>query len=446
MAKLITFDEFDGVFGAVDSIDKYPSEKELKEKGIPFSEQLSDLAHSKQYEGHNTHVKEVVVTANRMLSEKPSVLVKGLDAEDTLGERIDTLFLQLPVWANHFKLDSPHIIRAAAVYHDIGKWIVKQRHPTEGYYLLKYLFPPEEKKFQHMVGSDAFQLLVSVIRDHDKFGIVSTGEASLNVMVDFLNPAKTEVEFYEMAIVALMLTNFCDIAVSVKGGISRLQAEWIVSDVDRILHAIREGAGKRLDISRILLKMDSEASNVTHRIARLVDASCKNARQEQQRLSKDENADEDYKEDQWAAVPFDRIASIVSDKLQVHFLGSAYQQFCTDFAHYCKFDYALYFFGEVARQLNLKRIDDDDAGDYPIEDFVGVVVDVIKSVVATYRELVKEPDTFPRRIGIQMQSLLRPGVKETITQFLAGTKGPGSRDNANVVSWITNEVSAWLFI
>jgi len=446
MAKQISFEEFNNIFSSVDSIENYPSADQIKNNNIPFSEQLTDLAFNQdKYKEHNVHVKDVVVKANSMLSIKPSILIKNLDPREKLSENIDKLFFQLPVWSNHFRLNSPHIIRAAAVYHDIGKWIVKERHPTEGYYLLKYLFPEEEKKFQHMAGSDAAQLLISVIRDHDKFGIISTGEASLNVMVDLLNPAKTEIEFYNMAIVTLMLTNFSDIAVSAPGGISKLQAEWIVNDVNNILLAIGAGNGKRLEISKKLLEMDSDPSNVTNRIARLVDVSCKNAKLQQKRFSSNDGSIP-YVEEEWEEIPFDRIIDIVNNKLQVHFLGSAYQKFCIDFAHYCKFDYALYFFGEVARQLNIKRIRDGKTDEYPIDDLVGIIVQVLKSIVETYRELINASEASPRRIGIQMQSLLRPGVKETITGFLAGTKGPASRDVANVVSWITNEVSAWLFI
>jgi hypothetical protein len=72
----------------------------------------------------------------------------------------------------------------------------------------------------------------------------------------------------------------------------------------------------------------------------------------------------------------------------------------------------------------------------------------LKSIVETYVELVKiEQDaTAPRRICIQMQGLLRPEVKETVAGLLAHNIGPPNQDPANVVAWITNEVSASLFI
>jgi hypothetical protein len=75
-----------------------------------------------------------------------------------------------------------------------------------------------------------------------------------------------------------------------------------------------------------------------------------------------------------------------------------------------------------------------------------MVIHVLKSIVETYSELVEEDGAAPRRIGIQMQALLRPGIKDTIAGFLAGRIGPPTRDVSNVVSWITNEVSVWLFI
>jgi predicted transcriptional regulator len=445
--KQVSFEEFNDLFSRVDSVDDYPTEQELKEKKIPFSDQLSDLAYNEKYKDHNEHVKDVVVKANCMLKKQPSILLQGVKEDDQVREDIDKLFFQLPVWSTHYRLNRDYLIRAAAVYHDIGKWIVRERHPTEGYYLCKYLFPDEEKSFQRMVGSDAAQLLLSVIRDHDKFGIISTGEASLNVIIDLFNPAKTEVEFYNMSVVTLMLTNFSDIAVSAPDGFSKLQAEWIAGDVKKIITAISEGRANRLEIGKNLLEMDSDAKNVTTRIARLVDASYKNAKFVQKKLAEhpEKEGSIRFDEKDWEVIPFTKITDIVNSKLQVHFLGTAYQKFCSDFAHYCKLDYALYFFGEVARQLNVKRVNEEQS-EYPIEDLVGLVVHILKSIVETYRELISESEATYRRIGIQMQSLLRSGVKETVTGFLAGTKGPQSRDVANVVSWVTNEVSAWLFI
>jgi len=439
----VSFFDFDALFSNIKSIEDFPSADALIGKNIPFATQLAELAHNEKYKDHNNHIKDVVVKANFMINNNPSALIPDLDEKNSIKEQIDKLFFELQVWANHYQLDSKRLIRTAAVYHDIGKWIVKERHPTEGYYLLQYLFPEEEKKFQLMVGSEAFQLLLSVIRDHDKFGIISTGEASLNVMVDLLNPAKSEIQFYNMALVTLMLTNFADIAVSAPNGFSGLQAKWIIEDVNNILYAIEQGEGNRLEVSYNLLKMDSNASRVTCRIARLVDACYKNAKRVQKML--ENKGKEKYNESDWENISIDRITDVVDRKLQVHFLGSSYQRFCVEFAHYSKFDYALYFFGEVARQLNLKRIG-EKKDQFPLEDLVGLVVQVIKSIVETYRELIHESEASPRRIGVQMQSLLREGIKETVTGFLAGTKGPASRDVANVVSWITNEVSAWLFI
>jgi hypothetical protein len=441
---MLAIQQFDDLFSPVTIAAKYPTPTELEAQEVPFSQQLGELAFDdKKYKEHNDHIKDVVVKANRMLAARPSSLVGDISTDPLLREMLDNLFLQLQVWANHYQLESQSIIRAAAVYHDIGKWIVKERHPTEGYYLLQYLFPDQGTRLRYMVGPEAFQLLMAVIRDHDKFGITSTGEASSLVLIDLLNPAKSEVQFYKMAVIILMLTNFADIAVSAPTGLLALQARWIVEDAQRMLAALEEGSGDRLKVSWHLLQSDSSAAQVTTRVARLVDAAYKNAQLAQRRA--DQKCGVVFNPQNWQEVSFDIIANACDRKLQVHFLGSAYQRFCTEFAHYCKFDYALYFFGEVARQLNLKRLN-EGKDEFPIDDLVGVIVHVLKSIVETYRELVEKDGAAPRRIGIQMQGLLRPGVKDTVAGFLAGTKGPATRDVANVVSWITNEVSAWLFI
>jgi hypothetical protein len=347
-------DQFNELFSAVRAVEQYPSNEQLIAADVPFSEQLADLAFGAKYSKENTHVRDVVVKANEMLQFRPSRLVADLAEDDQLREDLDALFLELPVWANHYHLDRDSIIRTAAVYHDIGKWIIKERHPTEGYYLLQYLFPRESKKLRSVVGPDAFELLLSVIRDHDKFGITSTGEASLLVIVDLLNPAKSEEQFYNMAVVTLMLTNLADIAVSAPGAFRSLQARWVVDDVTRILTAIRDGGGDRLKVSWRLLESDSNAIQVTARIARLIDASYKNAEKVQRELDAKEGRE--FKPEDWEPIDVRLIKDAVSRKLHVHFLGSAYQRFCSEFAHYCKLDYCPYFFGEVARQLNEKRL------------------------------------------------------------------------------------------
>lgn len=448
--------EFNDIFSEVSTIDNYPSKECLEERGIPFAKYLSDLAHdSKNYGAHNHHVREVVVKANRLLERSPSSLVADISGNDSLQQGLDELMHELRKWSVRYRIHSDWLIRAAAVYHDIGKWIVKERHPTEGYYLLRYLFPCEGEKLQGMVGQQAFELLLSVIRDHDKFGIVSMGEASLLVLVDLLNPAMNDVQFYKMATASLMFTNFADIAVTAPNSFQSLQAQWILDDAKEMLRILEEHEGDRLKVSRSLLEMEGSAARITRRIARLVDSCYKNARMVQKRRVMDiargaaepaGNIIEDgFNEDDWQPIPYDIVLDAVNTKLQTIFLGQAYHHFCREFAHFCKLDYSLYFFGEVARQFNIRRLFNKETR-FPLTDLVAAVILVLKSIVETYRELVHEEEVVPRRIGIQMQSLLRPRVKETVAGFLAGTQGPPSRDMSNVVSWITNEVTAWLFI
>jgi hypothetical protein len=257
-----------------------------------------------------------------------------------------------------------------------------------------------------------------------------------------------------------MLLNLADIADNAPGGLQRLQAQWIVDDTNLLLEKLEKSAGSRKKFIQALDDAEAEPNRVTTRIARLVYSCYRNAEKVQQdRHNKwlaATNSDKQsavvpitdrYREEDWRNpdLTFEQVIEEVNEQLRVFLIGWAYSRFCEDLARFCKLDYALYFFGEMARQFNLDRLLCKEQA-FPLADFVAAIIEILKSIVDTYRELGHDEDWIVPRIGVQMQALLRGNIKEEIARLLAQRPPRARRYTHETVSWITNEVSVWLFI
>jgi hypothetical protein len=80
-------------------------------------------------------------------------------------------------------------LRLAALYHDIGKIIHRERHGVLGKHLLETLSDDETRELRNVLrneGDDYFPLLIELIGHHDLFGMLCTGEASRPVLLDTL--------------------------------------------------------------------------------------------------------------------------------------------------------------------------------------------------------------------------------------------------------------------
>lgn len=80
-------------------------------------------------------------------------------------------------------------IRLAALYHDIGKTINRERHGLLGKHILETLSDGDTADLRELLrfeGNDYFPLFIELSGHHDLFGTLCTGEASRPVLLDVM--------------------------------------------------------------------------------------------------------------------------------------------------------------------------------------------------------------------------------------------------------------------
>lgn len=119
------------------------------------------------------------------------------------------------------------LLKIAALYHDIGKFIRRANHPPIGSNLVRNFEEGERRRLVDALvyeGESAaeaesakhnrFSLIASIIQHHDKFGVACSGEAGLPIFSDILYFTSNERHRggIKKNITAVMLMNLADIA------------------------------------------------------------------------------------------------------------------------------------------------------------------------------------------------------------------------------------------
>ena len=117
------------------------------------------------------------------------------------------------------------LLRVAVLFHDIGKSIRRANHPSIGSNMLRnfdgvqrrklveaLVYKDEDQTTEHK--HNRFSLIASIIQHHDKFGVVSTGEAGLPIFADVLyfTSGPDSIDGIKKNITSVMLANLADIA------------------------------------------------------------------------------------------------------------------------------------------------------------------------------------------------------------------------------------------
>ncbi|MGD0339988.1 MAG: HD domain-containing protein [Bacteroidota bacterium] len=409
------------------------------------------------------HVKGVVASINNLLRPDFSplnFLIKSDDA--TLNGRAYGLMAEAckycwfdpsALFKNMNIEFSKGILRIGALYHDIGKLISGDYHVVRG---VRYMRDVKDS-WQHEI-EDLFENVNdsrdfwALLRHHDIFGCLCTGEASMPALSDMVSWSVDRIPSNEKRALAyisyLAWLNIADIdstLLKILGGITTVEAYRYLSDWEDLRNYLADnrsvhGIINRNEFKDWALDVSSHPESTIRRINRLVATS--------------------YRKEMGSIAPESNIKAIVEEELRA-LLGSRLERFCYCFARFCKLDYSLRFFYLLMRdslldEKLLERTDDTDVTQFPtkvrpintsnersniraLRKMVKNTCLVLNRLVEDYGNLVVGDLHSSPLIMVDMSGLMRP--EATGWAICRSLKESPSR----ALGWITDEVSIRLY-
>ena len=299
-------------------------------------------------------------------------------------------------------------IAVCALYHDIGKVIQRDRHPTIGYYHLQN--SPEQTALRRMFRTELDHwLFLHIIRFHDVFGVVSTGEGSLAALVDLI-PMREMSEAERLGILHLFLRiNLADIAGTLPVREAKIRA--MMNDLHRAAAAMPAGGKgttptEGLMFREALIEADISVGRAVARIQRML-------------------AEPGLPEYQ------DEGLDIVIERELMAIQGSNVRQFANTFSHVCKLDYLLRFVRALQNHAKER--------DKPVRVVVNGFVALLCRVVNEYSDLTYRLGGDRHRIGIALKGWTRePATTAKLCSMLFD-------DSHLALQWATEEATAWFY-
>ena len=299
-------------------------------------------------------------------------------------------------------------LRVAALYHDIGKYINTDRHPTIGWYLVSSMYPDERAKLQTMLTRTELRTLLTIIRDHDKFGVLSSGEASLPLLASTTNLMQEEVKIQEQRLTALMLVSMADMSASFP--LDSCVASIVMQDWNRFIKALENAWGDRGRLLPYVVQEARQYESTVERIRRLLLT-----------VSRDDSG-------QWEAI---NDKELISDVLKTTFTNRI-DVFCEDFALVAKLDYSLRFFRLVVQECRQR-------GMISSSSITHIIINILKGIVETYSDMLHASRGHYRLIGIEFSSLApahAPEKARALINLLLERPAEG-------LAWLLSDVPAW---
>jgi hypothetical protein len=320
------------------------------------------------------------------------------------------------------------LLRLGALYHDIGKYIIKERHPTIGWYVAEYIDPKEKAHLRQVLAErdEYFQLLLTIIRDHDQFGVLSTGEASYPILLRAARPVLSTLQ-PQHVLSALMMCNLADMVGTFR--VDGQAVDRLVHDWEWMLRALKECELSGANLDELVFKQASEVTSVSERIWRLlVEASRRFPERKKELGNKD----------------------LVTNALRMVFGNDpALSQFARQFTRICKLDYGKKFFealieycegprnpkiGRLPLRSSLERPED-------VENVVYAALSILKRITTTYGAMLESGPGMGNLIGVEMKDLTPESAPEKtarIIDLIVRQHYPG-------LTWMMSDVPAWFF-
>lgn len=406
--------------------------------GFPFGDQLYLLWTQNGYK-FQLHGRPVISNMNILLSDKPeSILVSGAPSS-TFIARIRQVQTEIGGFFGGFSEETKFFFRLAALYHDIGKYIINERHPVIGRYTLDYLDPEEKNALKALLSEneDLLQLLIEMVQSHDQFGVLSTGEASYPIILNAVSTWGKSCDLQKRIISAIMWLNIADICGVVGLTIYEHDLMKVMDDWQWYMDTLTRCSANQERASDYILRHAADEERVIQRIARLlIEAS---------RKTPSRYVDLSYINPHTNET---RAHKLVRDQLKTVFpTVIPRRDFAYQFTHVCKMDYAKRFFeclvdycegpsGPTVRSLTIwanKRIDN--------ERLIYAVLAILRRITSTYAAMIDTKEGPGNLIGVEMKDLTPGNAKSKTSQIcklLLESHYPG-------LSWIMSDCPTWYF-
>ena len=426
------------------------------------------------------HIQEVVGYMNKLLDKRfKDVLV--LDSKSRKSDE----YGNLEEIVGNLDREADGLLLCTALYHDIGKAIIRPRHGPEGADIIKDSDSEDRERFFNLgfYRSDIY-LMSDLIRFHDYLAMVGTGETSYLTFTEVLHPVTNiSLNNEENFLSYLLLLNLADIA----GTIGKIRSEHFTrlmrdfklikkahNDISRKVYedifkkkpeeeiSESELHGKTVS-ARDLVDVISELKRLTEnttseRLRRILRAGFETSvgrlRVQNQIQVYEKSIDKEYvtkknsgqyqvakKFKEWFVN--DDIAPVIAS---LHGLNIG-QEFYTRFAFICKLDYELGFITELCEERLKIEIEKSKKGSSGRSSGHDLRRDLALCLVKLIDTLVRQFGVFTlnnTRIGLGFERITQMDqvYKERFLRRLTGADG-GFKE-AEALTKLRNSINLWV--
>jgi len=210
------------------------------EKSLPHVELLQKMVRlgKKDVEHFEAVVKHMNYLLNNNLGEVIDLSgSRNSIAQDSKGYKDIKTIIE-----NKNLKEDKYLLLYTALYHDIGKAIIRPRHGPEGADIIKDSGLKDRKKFYDLgFKRPDFFFMSDLIRFHDYLAMVGTGEVSYLIFAEVLYPVSnmslSNAEYAEKFLDYLLLLNLADMAGSMEEKVSSEDFTVLMHDFDVIKRA-----------------------------------------------------------------------------------------------------------------------------------------------------------------------------------------------------------------
>jgi hypothetical protein len=396
------------------------AEKEFSDsflRPLPFGQYLTEAARN---DTHRTHLLYVVAGAVDVFLKEGHQLTNNNREFNKFQAALNATATE----ADFDKEEMNRLCLCAALYHDLGKAIARERHPYEGYHLIHDLGSTQHiengnsitlnEDFRNWLCAgmtrdteiEYYRFFSKLMRYHDMWGNITTGEASIVMFSCTLDITESHVSGHKIFLGRLLLLNLADQfgTPSLFGEdnkprhlnpdkLEHLLLHWneVAAVLDRT-KGYQEEARKGL-----MIHAEREGETVERLVALM------------------------------GAAVIEVVKSQIQQTLRAE-CGGRFHFFCKDFG-VVRLSYALRFFRKLGKLAKQEKLAPDRQA--------ALIIRILKRIVETYESLIRANREQGRETGIEMSWLTRSEpVRDSIIQSLLG-------NSPEALSWIDDEISAF---